>query len=143
MISQSDPGGGQSGRRDYEWTIDTINYPYKTIFRIHGSSPDDIWATARGGEQARNLFHYDGSKWSSDEYPLFVAPYSVWSYSKDNAYMAFNAGGDFGIWHFNGADWIEDTIFTVNSENRIVLDNMWGENTNSLFALGHILIQMV
>lgn len=71
------PGGGQSGRRDYEWTIDTISYSDKTIFRIHGSSPDDIWATARGGEQARNLFHYDGRKWSSDEYPLFVAPYSV------------------------------------------------------------------
>lgn len=50
--------------------------------------------------------------------------------------MAFNAGGDFGIWHFNGAGWIEDTIFTVNGENRIVLDNMWGESTNSLFAFG-------
>ena len=35
------------GRRDYIWTVDTLNYPYNTIYRIWGSSPTDVWAVAR------------------------------------------------------------------------------------------------
>ena len=33
------------GRRDYVWTVDTLDGLISPRFRIWGSSPDDVWAT--------------------------------------------------------------------------------------------------
>lgn len=38
------------GRRDYVLTIDTLNIPFTTLQRIWGTSPQDVWAIAPGGD---------------------------------------------------------------------------------------------
>jgi len=50
----------QPGRRDYVWTVDTLNYPYNTIVKIWGSSPTDVWAVSPGGDLDKTIFHFDG-----------------------------------------------------------------------------------
>ena len=38
----------QSGRRDYEFTFDTVKVPFSYLSRIWGTSPTDVWAVGAG-----------------------------------------------------------------------------------------------
>ena len=82
------PPENKPGRKDYTWTVDTVvspaNYPYKTLLRLWGSSPTNVWATGRGGDATANIFHFDGNQWISSKYNnkyiIPWAPYSIISY---------------------------------------------------------------
>ena len=47
------------GRRDYVWTVDTLNCPADPMFRMWGSSPTDIWTTSYGNWD-KSISHFDG-----------------------------------------------------------------------------------
>ena len=57
------PEDDQPGRRDYTWTVDTLDMQMNWITGIWGSSPENVWATGDGGDFNQRLYHYDGSKW--------------------------------------------------------------------------------
>ena len=47
----------KQGRRDYTWTVDTINsYAY---YRMWGSSPTDLWATG-STDWENSIGNFDG-----------------------------------------------------------------------------------
>ncbi len=121
------------GRRDYTWTVDTLNYPYNTIYRIWGSSPTDVWATSPGGDLDKTIFHFDGETWKTDGISRPISPSSVFGFSPNNVWI----GGSNGkLWRNNGNDWYEFAVITKEGNSQIVFDNIWGEAPNDLYAFG-------
>lgn len=117
----------QPGRRDYKWTVDTLDYPYNTILRIWGSSPTDVWATSPGGDLDKTIFHFDGESWKTDGVSRPISPSSVFGFSPNNVWM----GGSNGkIWRFNDNDWYESAVIIKDGNTQIVFDNIWGESPN-------------
>jgi len=121
----------QPGRRDYVWTVDTLNF-YDTMLRLWGSSPTDVWATTRGNFY-ESIFHFDGNKWSTDGIFRLLLPYSIWGFARNDIYIGGSGGK---IWHYDGVSWSQIEVLTKDGHNDIVFDNMWGETPNDFYAFG-------
>jgi hypothetical protein len=121
------------GRRDYSWTVDTLNYPYNTITRIWGSSPSDVWAISSGGDLDKTIFHFDGNNWTTDFISRPISPHSIFGFAPDDIWMG---GGNGKIWRYNGSSWYESAVLTKDGNTQIVFDNLWGESPNDLYAIG-------
>jgi hypothetical protein len=121
------------GRRDYVWSVDTLNYPYNTISRIWGSSPTDVWVVSRGGDLDKTIFHFDGNRWKTDGISRPISPSAIWGFANDNIFIG---GGNGKIWNNNGGGWHENAVLTKDGSTQIVFDGMWGDLPNDLFAFG-------
>jgi hypothetical protein len=122
----------EPGRRDYEWTIDTLNYPYNAMLKIWGSSPTDVW-TINGGNFDKTIFHYDGKEWTTDGKMRWLSPHSLWGFAANDVWI----GGMNGqIWHYDGTEWAERVVLTINNNIQVIFNNMWGDAPNNLFAFG-------
>jgi hypothetical protein len=126
------PGGDTSGRRDYTWTIDTLNYPYDPMFRMWGSSPTDVWTTS-GGYWEKSISHYNSVGWNSFGIPGMDIPYSIYGFSGSDVYVGTGAGG---IWHYDGSNWSNVANLTKDGHSDIVFDNMWGSSPSDIYATG-------
>ncbi|MCX6150366.1 MAG: hypothetical protein NTX22_07595 [Ignavibacteriales bacterium] len=121
------------GSRNYVWTVDTLNYPYNTIYRIWGSSPSDVWAISGGGDLDKTIFHFDGNKWTTDGRLRPISPSSIWGFSAKDIWI----GGMNGmIWHYDGNGWKEIKRLTKDGNTQIVFDNMWGESSDDFYSFG-------
>ncbi|MBN2424071.1 MAG: hypothetical protein JXR46_14365 [Calditrichaceae bacterium] len=122
----------EPGRRNYSWTIDTINVSYP-IGKIWGSSPTDVWCINES-DFNHSIWHYDGNKWSTDGIHRFVSPHALWGFSHDNVYI----GGINGkIWKFDGSNWRQVTELTKEGTDFIAFENIWGESPNNFFVVGN------
>ncbi len=122
----------QPGRRDYSWTVDTLNAPYDTYYRMWASSPSDIWCTSPG-DLSKSIAHYDGSKWSYFDVPMLNVSESIYGFSSSNIYIGTQEGG---IWHYDGNDWQQIAELTKDGNPEIVFDNMWGDSPDDIYATG-------
>jgi len=121
------------GRRDYIWTVDTLNYPYNTIYRIWGSSPTDVWAVSPGGVLDKTIFHFDGNRWTTDGISRPISPSAIWGFANDNIFI----GGMNGrIWENSGSGWYENVVLTKDGSAQIVFDGMWGDSPYDVYAFG-------
>jgi len=120
------------GRKDYIWSVDTLNYPYSTIYRVWGSSPTDVWATS-AGDWDKSIFHFDGKVWTATGISGMNVPHSVYGFASDNIYIGTGAGG---IWKFDGLNWRQIAELTKDGNKQIVFDNIWGESPNDFYAFG-------
>ncbi|PIW70579.1 MAG: hypothetical protein COW08_01100 [Ignavibacteriales bacterium CG12_big_fil_rev_8_21_14_0_65_30_8] len=121
------------GRRDYSWTVDTLNYPFNTIYRIWGSSPIDVWSISSGGFLDKTIFHFDGNNWTTDGISRSISPSAIFGFSSSNVYI----GGSNGrIWHFDGSNWKQIAELSKDENNQVGFDNMWGESPNDIYAFG-------
>jgi len=126
-------GPVQPGRRDYVWTVDTLNYPYNTITRMWGNTPTDVWSISSGGDLDKTIFHFDGNKWTTDGISRPISPHSIFGFSSNNVFI----GGSNGrIWQFDGNGWKQIAELTKDGNTQIVFDNMWGGSQNDLYAFG-------
>ncbi len=102
------PGNDAPGRRDYVWEVDTVvsptSYPYKTLYRLWGSSPTDVWAVGAGGDLNSSIFHFDGSGWTTGKYSLVYGPWCVYGFGPNDIYVG---GGGGRIWRFDGTSFRE------------------------------------
>lgn len=122
----------EPGRRDYTWTVDTLN-SFNLIYRLWGSSPTDVWAINTIGNPSETIFHFDGNGWSTDGVFRLLSPYSIWGFARDNVYI----GGSNGkIWNFNGISWNETVVLTKDGHADILFNNMWGDSPNNIYAVG-------
>ena len=97
---------------------------------IWGSSPTDVWVAGRFGpsNDQGEVFHYDGSSWST---ALHGAVFnSVWGTSASDVW-AVGCCTTF-IWHFNGTAW-SDVSFNPNA----VLRAVWGTSPSNVWAVGN------
>lgn len=128
------------GRRDYTWTVDTINpgYDYASLGRIWGSSPTDVWAVGDGNALFR-MFYYDGYKWTSyykePTNPLeIIGPTSIWGTAKNNVWMASRNST---IWRwYDGKQWTLYGEYKVEGYDRLIINNFDGISSNDIYGVG-------
>lgn len=126
----------QPGRRDYSWTVDTVNAdPYKFLLRLWASSPTDVWVTGIGGDFAKDIFHYDGNSWTThgnfDGYSY--QPHSIFGFAPNDIYIGCVSGR---IYHYDGNSMNVVAALTKDGHSNIVFDNMWGDGPNNVYATG-------
>jgi hypothetical protein len=120
----------EPGRRDYTWEVDTIK-SFNTLFRIWGSSPNDVWAITNGMVN-ENIYHYDGESWSTGEY-LILGTQSIYGFGPDNIYI----GGERGkIYNFDGEEWENVATLSKDGHDDVVFANIWGKNEKNIYAHG-------
>ncbi len=122
----------QPGRRDYVWTVDTLNIPGTTYYRMWGSSPSNLWMISSSNWD-KSIARYNGEKWSLYGEPGIVNPYSIYGFSSSNMYIGMERGQ---IWKYDGVNWNKSAELTKDGHIDIVFDNIWGESSNNLFAFG-------
>ncbi len=119
------------GRRDYTWTVDTLDAPNNFYFRMWASSPSDIWLVSSSNWD-KSVVHYDGESWSY--YGVNgMFPKSVYGFAENDIYVGSSGGG---IWHYDGSTWTQIAKLTKDGHNNIVFDNMWGEASGDIYAFG-------
>jgi hypothetical protein len=121
------------GRRDYEWTIDTLKAPpgnWYNLYKIWGSSPQDIWA-AGTGDAGYTIWHYDGNDWRP--YPEWTRGFlGIWGFAKDDIW----ACGGSQIYHFDGNKWALKNSFDLPGYKGISFNDIWGESPTNILAVG-------
>ncbi|MGE5354177.1 MAG: hypothetical protein ACM3P0_18970 [Acidobacteriota bacterium] len=130
----TDPGNITPGRRDYTWTVDTLDMPVNQIYSIWGSSPSDIWACGPAGDESKWFQHYDGSKWTP--YNISFSGNTLFGFSRNDVWM----GGDDGeIWHYDGTGWKRNYTYKADNRNNLVIvQNIWGDRPDDVYACGVI-----
>lgn len=120
------------GRRDYTWTVDTLDGLNSPRFRMWGSSPADIWAITHSAWEV-SISHFNGSVWTSHGVTGLINPFSIYGFSNNNIFIGAENGQ---IWKFDGSNWKLFAELTKNGHSDIVFDNIWGEYSNSFYAFG-------
>lgn len=124
------------GRRDYEWSVDTLSMPMNIINAIWGSSPSDVWVVGAGGDFNDRLLHYDGSKWSTYKKEMIICPgNTLFGFAKNNVWMG---GRDGEIWHYDGIKWDRAYKYRVKGAGFVNVKTIWGQNSSNLYACGVI-----
>jgi hypothetical protein len=122
------------GRRDYTWTIDTLNTPaYTLVRRMWGSGPNDVWAILSGADLDKTIWHYDGNSWTTDGVFRSIEPASIFGFAYDNIWLGGHQGE---IWHYNGSSWDPNTVLVATPNTTITWENIWGVNPNDIYAVG-------
>jgi len=122
----------QPGRRDYVWTVDTLDGLNSPRFRMWGSSPSDMWTITHSAWEV-SISKFDGSEWASYGVPGLINPFSIYGFSNNNIFTGAENGK---IWKFDGNGWNQFAELTKDGHSDIVFDNMWGESTDNFFAIG-------
>lgn len=129
------PENLEPGRRDYTWTVDTLNMPMNFISAIWGSSPNDVWTVGGGGEDEDRLLHYDGNKWSTyKNESILCTGETIYGFSADNVWMG--GGNDGRIWHYDGNKWSENYRYIVEGAYNVGINDIWGTQPNDVYACG-------
>ncbi len=132
--TESEP---QPGRRDYVWTVDTLNMPMNFIGAVWGSSPNDVWVVGAGGDSKDRLLHYDGAKWITyKNEPILCAGNTLFGFSANNIWMGGDNNGR--IWHYDGTRWSENYRYIVEGSHNVSIYNIWGPQPNDVYACGII-----
>jgi hypothetical protein len=122
------------GRRDYIWTVDTLDTQANRIQSIWGSNPNDVWAVGPGGlSPNEKLWHFDGNVWQPYQQALPTSPECIYGIDQNNIWIG---GSDGKIFRFDGTVWnqVHSVIRPDTSGNWI--NDIWCENANSVYAIG-------
>ena len=122
----------QPGRRDYTWTIDTLNIYYPS-YKIWGSSPTDVYSI-NGSDFSHGIWHYEGHMWSTDGISRNILPHAIFGFSYNNIYIGGSNGGE--IWRFDGKNWSQFAELTKAGQSFVAFENIWGSSPNDFFAVG-------
>ena len=130
------------GRRDYVWSLDTLDMPMNYISEVWGASPNDVWAVGAMGTHKDRLLHYDGEKWETytNEF-IWTAANALFGFSADNVWMGGSGGWleeGAGIWHYDGTKWSQNYVYEFAGSRSIYVQDLWGTAPNDLYASGVI-----
>jgi hypothetical protein len=129
----------KSGRRDYTWTIDTLNMPINNVLAIWGAEPNDVWAVGFMGTAFDRLLHYDGSKWNTyNKEPILCEGETLIGFSKNDVWMGGRDGLGAGLWHYDGNTWSMNFTYKVADAYDMRITDIWGTSSNDLYACGCI-----
>jgi hypothetical protein len=120
------------GRRDYTWTVDTLNIPYTVLTSMWGSSPTDVWAVGTG-DKDKNIFHFTGEKWVNDGISRSLNPAAVFGFSSNNVW--FGSMGN-SIWHYDGNTLSKFQDYIIPNYPWAGIQNIWGDNPDNVYAVG-------
>ena len=123
----------QPGRRDYTWTVDTLNIPYTVLESIWGSSPTDVWAVGPGGDKDKTIYHFTGQQWVNDGISRPLAPVAVFGFSQKDVWF-----GSYGntIWHYDGNSLLHFQDYTIPNCTYAGIESIWGDSPDNIYAVG-------
>ncbi len=122
----------KQGRRDYTWTVDTLNYPYTTYYRMWGNSPMDVWITS-SGTWDKSVARFLGTSWSAFGLEGIIVPNAIYGFSSHDIYIG---AGNGKIWRFNGVSWELYAEIEKDGHSDIVFSRIWGESPDDFYAFG-------
>jgi hypothetical protein len=122
----------EPGRRDYTWYIDTVQAGGNFMNGIDGVLPNDVWAVTIPGDFSKTLFHFDGTKWTTDGINRSFSPQVVRAFTSNNVWSV-GAQGD--IWQYDGNQWRAQARLTVNNYF-IALESIDGDSPTNLYTSG-------
>lgn len=122
----------EPGRRDYVWTIDTLNFQNNIYFRMWGSSPEDVWLTS-SGDWDKSIAHFNGEKWSVYGQPGIIVPFALLGFSSNNIFIGAENGK---IWQFVAGNWKIFAEVVKDNRTDIVFNNIWGVSPSDFYAFG-------
>lgn len=125
----------QPGRRDYVWTVDTINPGNESLYlvKIWGSSANDVWAIGSSSWSATSIWHYNGKRWSSDSIPRYVQPFAIFGMYSSEVWLG-NANST--IWKYNGSQWSRFGEYKVTGYDRTNINYFDGTSSNNIYGVG-------
>ncbi len=122
------------GRRDYVWTIDTLDLPLTDLRLMWGSTPNDVWVIGAGGHLSNLLWHFDGISWSSYGEFSGTLPYGIKGFASDDIWI----GGQMGnISHYDGTAW--EKVYQIPNPGYFDfygIQNFEGESSDNMYAVG-------
>jgi hypothetical protein len=123
------------GRRDYVWTVDTLNPGDETLLlvRIWGSSPKSIWAIASSSWSATTVWYYNGSAWRCDSIPRGIFPTALFGFSENDVWIGSSTSK---IWRYFGTTWSVFSEHKISGYDVTVLNNFDGLAPRDLYAVG-------
>jgi len=128
--SPVEPEKPQPGRRDYVWTVDTLDMPMNWIDAVWGASPNDVWAVGAGGTYNDRLLHYDGEKWTTyTNERIWCTGNVLFGFSEDDVWMGGGGGwlsGGAGIWHYDGTKWSQNYVYDIQDSPLMYVQDIWG-----------------
>lgn len=111
-----------------ELTGEFLGMGYEHVTGIHGSGPEDIWATMDFYQY--NAYHYDGVGWALLREEWMDQPlYDVWV-AYDGRAWAVGANG--AIYHWSGIAWSDQSI----SDETRTFYGIWGLSSGDIYAVG-------
>ncbi len=149
--SISPPDGIPPGKRDYTWSIDSVDYEnLPSIIQLEsiwGSSSVDVWGAAGDAPDVRDcLWHYNGVKWSRatagtpiTEFTGNKTVYAVWGSARTDVW-AVGRKINYGmlsafLMHYDGTRWTDATPRNVSALSSI-LYNIYGVTNNNIWVGG-------
>jgi hypothetical protein len=125
-----------AGRRDYIWTVDTLNkYSiYNDYHYLYGTSPENIWCVGQGDYSDRFL-RFDGTKWSFLQGTGRFEPWSVYGISENDIWFG---GDESSIWHYANGKIDKVGSYPLEGYGESMYNSFWGNSPNDIYAVGCI-----
>jgi hypothetical protein len=120
------------GRRDYVWTVDTLDVTDNFYYNLWGSSPTDVW-TVSASNWEKSIFHFDGNKWSSNQVTGLFNITALYGFAADNIFVGADNGS---VWRFDGNSWKLFAKLHKEGTDYFLFQNIWGESPNDFYAFG-------
>lgn len=131
----------EPGRRDYVWTIDTLENiaPNNSYYYVWGNNPKNVWCMGSTGDLDKNILHYNGSVWSIyPDAPVgpAISPWSVFGYYADD----FWVGDDAGImWRFKDGKFKKFGEYRLEGYSIICFMSFWANAPDDIYVCGSAL----
>jgi len=124
----------QPGRRDYVWTVDTINPGNESLYlvRIWGTSANDVWSIGVSSWSATSIWHYNGKQWRCDYIPRYVQPTAIWGISN----QIWLGNGNSTIWKYDRFQWSRFGEYKVVGFDQVVINYFDGTSNDNIYAIG-------
>ena len=126
-----------SGRRDYEWTQDTLKVSadkgYLSIIKMWGSSPTDIWAVGWAYRNENCVWHYDGTNWNNVAVDRYIAPFTVYGFASNDVWIG---GTDGAFWHYDGTKLSKHTQIQLDGYRKVSFEELRGSSPIDIYAVG-------
>lgn len=120
------------GRRDYEWSVDTVKSTMLSLINIWGNNPSDVWVVGNYGDFDKRMWHYDRNSWNAQGWRGIYA-WSIYGFGAKDVYM-----GGYEIWHFDGFQWKKQFEPRLDSltGGGVMITDIRGNSPNDLWAIG-------
>ena len=131
----TEPEQLKPGRRDYTWTVDTlnINLPnYLTYRFFEGNSPNDLWLGTLDASYDASLWHYNGDKWETVFFPGYAT--SALCLSEDSSLWVGTKNST--IWKGFKGDWVDRIDINIDGFEDVKIFDFCYKSENDIYGVG-------
>ena len=127
-----------AGRRDYEWTVDTISNfaPYNSYYFLWGTSPTNLWCVGNIGDFDKMILHNDGTGWKVFPHKwdgLWLEAWSIFGFTADDFWI----GGNYSdMWRYKNGSLNKFGMYNYPGYDNTIITCFWGNTPDDIYATG-------